>query len=51
MKLQFGNPFFSKAKKPIAKATPNALTEAVNLSANIVHSENNVVVKVPSSKK
>ena len=41
---------FSKAKKPIVKATPNARTEAVKPIVKTVHSENLVVVKAPSLK-
>ena len=41
---------FSKAKKWIVKATPNERTEAAKQIAKTVHSENNVVVKVPSLK-
>ena len=43
--------YFSKAKKPIAKATPNAPTEVAKQIVKTAHSENNVVVKVPSSRK
>jgi hypothetical protein len=43
--------YFSKAKKPIAKATPNARTEVAKQIVKTAHSENNVVVKVPSSRK
>ena len=43
--------FYSKAKKGIVKATPNARIEAVNPIVKTAHSENNVVVKVPSSRK
>ena len=42
--------FFSKAKKPIVKATPNAPTEAASPIVKTAHSENNVVAKVPSLK-
>src|SRR5690606_31199036 len=42
--------FFSKVKKPIVKATPNAPTEAVNPIAKTVRSEQNVVVKALSLK-
>ena len=41
----------TKAKKPIAKATPNARIEAASPIVKTAHSENNVVVKVPSSRK
>jgi hypothetical protein len=42
--------FFSKAKKPIVKATPKVPIEAVNQIVKIVREESNVVVKVPSLK-
>ncbi len=39
---------FSKAKKKIVKATPNAPTEAVNLIVKTVHSENKALSKASS---
>ena len=42
--------FFSKVKKPIVKATPNAHTEAVNPIVKTVRSESNAVVKALSLK-
>ena len=43
--------YFSKAKEPTVKDTPNAQIEAANVIASIVHSENNAVGKALNSKR
>ena len=43
--------YYLKVKKPIAKATPNELTEVVRAIAKNVPFENNAAAKAPSSKR
>jgi hypothetical protein len=43
--------YYLKVKRPIAKATPNAVIAVVRAIAKTVHYENNAAEKAPSLKR